>query len=969
MDLRTVRAVVRRRQRRRQVAGFPVLPTLGLLFLTTQSTVIASVAGLALAVALVAGAVGGAVTAYDNFTRTLPSPETIGEQTNEQFKTTRIYDRTGQTVLYEIYDPQGGNRTVIPLDQIPLNLRLASIALEDKDFYTNPGFDVRGLGRALVNNWLGLPIQGGSSITQQLVKNVAIEPDERVARSYERKLREVVLAWELTRRYPGIEGKDQILEWYLNTVYFGHLAYGVQAAAETYFGKSAADLTLAEAAMLATLPRSPGANPIDDPDEARRQQAIALDEMAEEGYITRAQAEEARRAPLGQPRQRTERASLLAPHFAVWVRQLLEQRYGPEKLYRGGLQVITSLDLRLQGLAESAARAHIARLQAADKNVTNASVVSLDPTTGQVLAMLGSIDYWDAGIDGQVNVALSPRQPGSAFKPITYATAFGQGYTPATMILDVRTTFPQPGRPPYVPENYDRKYHGPVLLRTALANSYNIPAVKLLEMVGIPNVQAMAHHMGINGLNGQYGLALTLGGGEVTLLDLTYAYSVLAAQGRMLGAPAPDLRRRIGYRELDPAPILRVTDSAGNILDDFSAPEEQAVLTPQQAFLVTDILSDNKAREPAFGLDSPLHLNRPAAAKTGTTNDWRDNWTVGYTPQLVTGVWVGNANGQPMREVSGVDGAAPIWHDFMLAALDGQPPLPFARPDGLEWVEVCGLSGLRSTALCPDRRGEWFIAGTAPAEPDNIYQKLRLCRATGRLAGPNCPPEAIEERVYAVLPSEAADWAKAADIPQPPPAEGEALVTGGGSVVLASPAPQSFVRGMLPIMGMVAGADMLRWRVQVGEGVNPEQWRVLAEGSAPLGGRLAMWDTRDLNGVYTLRVAVERRGGVEDVLRLPVTVDTAAPTLELVGIPPQINLERDEFINVIAEAEDNLSIERVDFLLDGKPLGSATVAPYAIRWTPTDRQLGRHYIEAIAHDRAGNTTAAPRAAIEVVKQR
>ncbi|MCW5880655.1 MAG: hypothetical protein KIS91_06970, partial [Anaerolineae bacterium] len=660
-------------------------------------------------------------------------------------------------------------------------------------------------------------------------------------------------------------------------------------------------------------------------------------------------------------------APLNAPHFTVYAQQelaaLLERLgYGPETIARGGLRVYTTVDLALDERARQIAADQVATLAA--NQVSNAAVVVLKPITGEILAMVGSVDYDNEAIDGNVNVTTAMRQPGSTVKPFTYSAALELGMTPGDIIWDTPTNISG-----YQPVNYDGRFHGPVRMRTALANSYNIPAVKLLEMVGIPNVQAMAHRMGINGLNGQYGLALTLGGGEVTLLDLTYAYSVLAAQGRMLGAPTPDLRRRIGYRELDPVPILRVTDSAGNVLDDFSEPQERPVLTPQQAFLVTDVLSDNKAREPAFGPNSPLHMNRPAAAKTGTTNDWRDNWTVGYTPQLVTGVWVGNANGQPMREVSGVDGAAPIWHDFMQAALDGQPPLPFARPDGLEWVEVCALSGLRSTPLCPDRRGEWFIAGTAPTEPDNIYQKLRLCRATGRLAGPNCPPEAIEDKVYAVLPSEAADWARAADIPQPPPAEGEALVTGGGSVVLSSPLPQSFVRGVVPIMGMLAGPDLLRWRVQVGEGVNPEQWKILAEGGMPLSGRLALWDTRALNGVYTLRVAVERRGGVEDVLRLPVTVDTTPPTIDLVGIPAQINLERDEFINVIAEAEDNLSIDRVDFLLDGKPLGSATVSPYAIRWTPTDRQLGRHYIEAVAHDRAGNTTPAPRATIEVVKQR
>ncbi|MCW5853989.1 MAG: transglycosylase domain-containing protein [Anaerolineae bacterium] len=969
MQLRTVHAVVRRRTRRREARrwawGSGVWLTLG----TTQPVGWSlSLFSLALLLA-VGGGVGGVCLTYQQIVRNLPAPEAVGQATAQQFKTTKIFDRTGQTVLYEIYDPYGGNRTTVPLAQIPLHLRLATLALEDKDFYTNPGFDVRGLTRAFVGNLLGQPVQGGSSITQQLVKNVVIEPELRAARSYDRKLRETVLAWELTRRYPGLEGKDQILEWYLNTVYYGHLAYGVQAAAETYFGKTVGELTLAEAAMLATFPRSPALNSLDNPDEARRQQAIALDEMVEDGYITREQAEEAKVAPLGQPKQRTERASLVAPHFAVWVRQLLEQRYGPERLYRDGLQVVTSLDLRLQSIAEATAREHIAKLQAQDKNVSNASLVALDPATGQVLAMLGSLDYWDETIDGQVNVALAPRQPGSAFKPITYVTAFGQGYTPATMILDVRTAFPQSGRPPYVPENYDRQYHGPVLLRTALANSYNIPAVKLLDMVGVQPVLDMAHRLGITGLNGQYGLALTLGGGEVSLLDLTYVYSVFANGGRMAGAPVLAERAGPGRRELDPVAILRVTDANGTVIDDFGQSETRDIVTPQQAFLITDILSDNQARVPAFTPDSPLKLSRPAAAKTGTTNDWRDNWTLGYTPELVGGVWVGNSRGQPMREVVGVDGAAPIWHDFMEQALEGHPPQPFVRPDGLEWAEVCALSGLKPTPLCPERRAEWFIAGTVPRQPDSVFQAFRVCALTGRLATATCPPGQVQEKVFPILPREAADWARGAGLPQPPGADDQMLVTAGGAVSLVSPPPQSFVHSVTPIWGQAGGPDFAGYRVEVGPGVAPTQWTRLAVGDRPVNGPLAQWDTRGLDGTFTVRLVVERTDGTMDSLRLPLTADNTPPSIRLVELPPVAGIETDEILNLQAEAEDNLSIERVDFLVDGRLRGSSTVAPYGIRWTLTPRDLGSHFVEAVAFDRAGNSAASQRARVQIVPRR
>ncbi len=970
MRLRTVHAVVRRRQRQRSGASERPLRWLALGVLAAQPVVLWLVLSTLTTAALIAGTVGGAYAAYNALVATLPSPETIGQGAAQGFKTTRIYDRTGQAVLYEIYDPHGGNRTMVPLSQIPITLRLATISLEDKGFYTNPGFDVRGLIRAEINNLLGRPLQGGSSITQQLVKNVVIDPDERMARSYDRKLKEVILAWELTRRYPGPAGKDQILEWYLNTVYYGNLAYGVQAASETYFGKSVSELTLAEAAMLATLSRSPASNPIDDPKEAKRQQAIALDEMADDGYITRAEAEAAKTAPLGKPRERTETTTLVAPHFAVWVRQLLEARYGPEHLYRGGLQVITSLDLRLQKAAETIARDQVAALQAQKRDASNAALVAIDSRTGQILAMLGSLDYWDASIHGQVNVALNPRQPGSAFKPITYLTAFTQGYTPATVLLDVRTDFGVPGAP-YIPENYDRQYHGPVSLRTALANSYNIPSVRLLDMVGIPNVVSMAHRLGIMGLNGQYGLALTLGGGEVSLLDLTYAYNTIANGGRMVGAPIPPPNRLLGYRELAPAPILRVTDADGQVLDDFTTPEEREVVTPAEAFLITDILSDNAARAPAFGANSPLLIDRPAAAKTGTTNDYRDNWTVGYTPQLTVGVWVGNSDGHPMRQTSGVEGAAPIWHDFMQAALAGQPPSPFPRPPGLEWAEVCVMSGLKPTPLCPERRPEWFVAGTAPTQPDNVYQKVRVCRVNGRLASTLCPPEDIAEQVFAILPREAADWARQAHIPQPPQDEGDAVIAPNGAAALISPAPQSFIRGTVPVVGIITGGDVQRYRLQVGEGVAPDAWFTLAEDVGTISGDLLRWDTRHLNGIYTLRLLVDRAAGHTDELRETLTVDNTPPQLAFSGLAADniFSVDADELINLQVAVQENLSMDRVEFLVDGRLFGTTTVAPYGVRWMLSPKDVGTHFVEAVAYDRAGNSATSGKVRIRIVQHK
>ncbi|RME46270.1 MAG: glycosyl transferase, partial [Chloroflexi bacterium] len=522
----------------------------------------------------------------------------MGRRAEQAFKTTKIYDRAGKTILFEIVDPQGGDRTVVPLAQIPQHLINATIALEDQNFYTNPGFNVRGLLRAAYNNLRGQPIQGGSSITQQLVKNVIIPPEERTKISYQRKIRELILAWELGRRYPGREGKDQILEWYLNTVYYGNLAYGVEAAAETYFGKHVQDLSLAEAAMLAAIPQFPAINPLAQDDElrqeAKRRQELVLDQMYLQGYITAEEATQAKQQPL---RYAPKRFEIKAPHFVMYVRQLLEERYGTDLLFHGGLKVTTTIDLELQALAEEVARGHVRKLQAEQRDVTNAGLVAIDPRTGEILAMLGSLDFFDPDIDGQVNVTLAARQPGSAFKPFTYATALGiadcrlqiadcqspipnlqSPFTPATLLWDIRTAFPDPPHPPYAPENYDQKEHGPVLLRAALANSYNIPAVRVLNQVGVAEVLKTAHRMGINTLNrDDYGLSLTLGGGEVRLLDMTYAYSVFANNGRMTGRPVPADRRRPGYRTLDPVAILRVEDSYGNVLDEYQPVTEQVL--------------------------------------------------------------------------------------------------------------------------------------------------------------------------------------------------------------------------------------------------------------------------------------------------------------------------------------------------------------------------------------------------------
>jgi len=673
----------------------------------------------------------------------LPAPGSLPASTVAP--STILYDRYGR-VLYEIIDPHVGRHQPVPLEEIPLYLRQATIATEDATFYQNPGVDLRAIIRALwINLRGGEVLAGGSTITQQLARNLLLSPEERAQRTLTRKLRESILAYRLARTL----SKDQILELYLNQIYYGNLSYGVEAASRSYYGKSVRDLDLAECALLAGLPQAPATyDPLTNPQAAKDRQRIVLNLMVKHGYITPEQAAAAAKEELAFA---ATPFPIRAPHFVMYVWEILRREYGEEALYRRGLRVYTTLDIDLQERAQDIARYHLQQLakpRAGEPahNVTDAALVALDPHSGEILAMLGSPDYFDPTIDGAVNVALMPRQPGSAIKPLTYAAAFARDYTPATMLLDVRSTFITREGDTYVPVNYDRRYHGPVLLRQALGSSLNVIAVKVLDHIGVPALVSLAQKLGITTFQDpqRFGLALTLGGGEVRLLELTAAYAAFANGG---------LR-------VTPCPILRVEDAQGQVLWTLQPSVGPRVLDERIAFWITDVLSDDSARIPAFGEGSALALSRPAAAKTGTTTDWRDNWTIGYTPDLVVGVWVGNANNSPMVNVSGISGAAPIWHNFMEEALKGKPARDFPRPPGMVRIEICAESGMLPNPYCPHRRFEWFIAGREPQETCTMHQLVRVDRRTGELATALTPPEYVTETVGIFLPPEAAEWAQ-----------------------------------------------------------------------------------------------------------------------------------------------------------------------------------------------------------------
>ncbi len=615
---------------------------------------------------LMTGGMGAGIATAAWYVSTLPpvDPESLNAaiaKNGVTAQTTKIYDRNG-VLLYDLVDEDTGMRQEVPLSEISPLVISATIATEDASFYTNPGVDPVGIVRAISINLSGDGQSGGSTITQQLVRQIFMSREERQERTLSRKIKEATLAVEMTQNY----SKDEILEMYLNQNYYGHRAYGIEAAARTYFGKSARELDLAEAALLAGLPQAPSEyDPIINPDAAKRRQAIVLDLMAKQGMISQQQADQAKAETIY---LRPYKPVLKAPHWVYYIKEYIEKKYGPDAL-EAGLKIYTSLDLRVQEAAEQVARDRIEDLR--KQKATNAAIVVMKPRTGEILAMVGSVDYYNQEIDGQVNVATRERQPGSSFKPITYVTAFKKGWTPATTILDSLTAFPNPGQKPYVPNNYDGRDHGWVTVRDALANSYNIPAVKALQFAGIQDVIDTAHDMGITGLNrglDWYGLSLTLGGGEVTLLDMTTAYSTFANGGLAVA----------------PNPIIRIEDSQNRVVFQLEDnPPGRQVLDPRLAYMITSILSDNRARTPMFGANSPLRTSFPSAAKTGTTDNNRDSWTLGYTPNLTVGVWVGNSDNSEMLRVTGAIGAAVIWHNMMETFYDHPEFVDLVRaPDG-----------------------------------------------------------------------------------------------------------------------------------------------------------------------------------------------------------------------------------------------------------------------------------------------
>ncbi len=662
------------------------------------------------------------ITVWFVLIKDLPSAQVLAAR--EVKASTKIYDRNG-ILLYKIYKDE--NRTPVSLTEIPKHVVNATLAIEDSEFYSHPGFSVRGMTRAIIKNYQRGELSGGSTITQQLVKNTLLTPEKTMTR----KIKEIFLAVDVEMNYT----KDQILEMYLNEVSYGGTAYGIQEAAKMYFDKDVQELTLAEATLLAGLPRSPtdyspfGNNPQSSVN--RRLEVLRL--MEDNGYITHEERLIAQKEKLVFT---TPEIDIKAPHFVMFVREQLEKKYGKEVVEQGGLEVYTTLDYETQLAAEKVVREEIENLSRL--NVGNGAAIVMSPPSGEILAMVGSKNYFDYENDGNVNVTTSLRQPGSSIKLVNYAYSLSNGYTPATIIDDSSATFILAGSPPYQPKNYDGRYRGRMSLRSAFAESRNIPAVKILDSYGVGNMIDLGKKMGITTWEekNRFGLSLTLGGGEVKLTELAQVYATVANYGKK-----PDLTS-----------ILKVTDYKGKILEmnecetlekstliaiadklstevnasqsAINLPFQQTncggekVLDPRVAFMITDILKDNEARTPAFGRNSLLNISGhpEVAVKTGTSNNLRDNLTVGYNQNYLVAVWVGNNDNTPMSRVaSGITGASPIFNKIMTYLIQGQPSNEWSVPNGLVKLDICPYTGTLSCAGCPTK-SEWFLEENQPEQ-------------------------------------------------------------------------------------------------------------------------------------------------------------------------------------------------------------------------------------------------------------
>ncbi len=952
--MRTVRHVIHKRQQRRERRRRRVSQGRGRAGLSI-------ITGLSLLAAL---AVIGISIGYANITRDLPSldllPILLDAQDGQLRQPTRLYDSTGQRVLLTLENPGAAGWQALPLDDtllahLPETLVKATIASVDPTFWENPGYTLETLD----------PEQN-PTIAQKLAADFLLWEEAPTAR---RAWRERLLAAQIVSRF----GREQVMEWYLNSANYGNYVYGADAAARVYFGKTATDLTLAEAALLAAVAEAPALNPHTAPQAALERQKAIIQQMLRLGLIS---AEETHQASLEilTFRPPVEAVENMAPAFTRLVLEQVAAQYDQDRIARGGLRIFTTLDYDLQVQAACAAAAQQTRLfgeseeadlecQAArllptlileDDQLsieTSANVVILDPATGQVLAMVGEAA---PGLDPG---RLPGHPPGTLMTPYVYLSAFTRGLSPASLVWDIPASLP-PGLADTF--NLDGEFHGPVSIRAALTNDYVTPALQVLNQMGHLSIWRTAMQMGfpsLEYLESETAHRLPLGGGEVTLLEAVHAYSAFDNQGVLAGQFMTGGEDN-GQAALSPSAVLRIEDLGGGQWLDWRTPQTRPIVSAQLAYLMTHILSDETARWPSLGHPNPLEIGRPAGTKLGRTSDGQDAWTVGYTPQIVVGVWMGSPNDQDGKTISPL-AAAGLWHAVMQYASRDTPVLAWETPPGISSMEVCVPSGMLPTPDCPEIVSEIFLPGNEPNQTDTLYRSFEINRETGRLATVFTPPELVIEQVFLVVPPEAEAWAAQAGIPLPPSDYDLIYIptTISPTAAITSPAMFTYANGEIAINGNAAGEDFAYYRLQVGQGLNPKTWTLIGEdvGMPVSDGQLGVWNTEGLSGLYAIQLLVVDGDQRVETATIQVTIDNQAPEV-LILFPEEGQIFYTGLDNQIlfqVRASDDFGIARIEYYLDDALIASLTQPPFSTPWLS---RIGLHTLRVRVVDLAGNVT-------------
>ena len=903
----------------------------------------------------------GAAFFYSDLTRDLPSLDTLNvylDPTSGLYlQPTRFYDRTGQKILYSLENP-GIARRYLPIDpqkgeHISPELSQAIVAVIDPTFWQNSGAD-----------WNHYNNPQPSTLAEKLVDNLFLSGEPRDLR---RSLRMRLLASQLISTY----GHSQVLEWYINSAYYGHLAYGADSASRLYLAKPASQLNYAEAAYVAAAALAPALNPLDAPAAAREEQIQALNQMLVQRSLTLDSYQQARFAIVNfaaaPAKTNAEPGDQALAYFRL-VSAQLTQTLGQDRIERGGLRIITALDIDLQQQLVCLTRTQLTRLQGSTGEVTlpggkacqsalllpglppgeqtlpaglSATAMLLDVPTGRVVAMIG-----DTTSQGEKD-GLGAYDPGSLLTPFVSLAGFARGYGPASLVWDIPASLPADLADK---TNPDGKFHGPVRLRTALANDYLAPLAQMTNQVGPANVFQLAETMGMRGLSDQANDASFLyQGASLPLAEIAQAYQVFANRGTAAGA------RTAQNDPLQPTGILKVEDIQGHLLLDFTQPDSQALLSPQLAYLVNNILSDETARWPSIGYPNPLEIDRPVGAKIGRVEDGRSIWVVGYTPQYLAIFRLALPENSAPATLNPRT-AAGMWRALVQYTHRSLPVVGWDAPPGVSNVEVCDPSGLLPTSACPSTVNEVFLNGSEPTGPDTFFHIYQVNRESGKLATVFTPQALVEGRTYMNIPAEARSWARSAGIPLPPETYDALQVPASNPLVhITNPSLFAYLRGLVPVTGAAAGSDLTSYRLQAGEGLNPQTWTQIGnEGKSPvIEGELGVWDTRGKDGLFALRLTVVRQNQMIDTAVIQVTVDNTPPRVRVQNpLPAQrIQLASGQIVTFRAEVTDSVGVGRVEYILDGKLLGERLQAPFSYPW---EAVLGSHSLEVRAYDLAGN---------------